>query len=101
MNPIPLLMPELELNKKTLDQLVQYIHAITNRIELIMLRAGLKEILDMVRSRRAELELQENLATRTEKLDTERNKINVFIEVFNTLTGQAGVTSVQRTLLMN
>lgn len=81
-------MPEQQLNNKTLDQLVLYIPAISSRIELTMLRAGLEEILDMVKSRREELELKENLATRLEKQSSEGNKIKLFIEVFNTLTSQ-------------
>lgn len=81
-------MPEQQLNNKTLDQLVQYIPAIASRIELTMLRAGLEEILDMVRSRREELEPKENLTTRLEKPGSEGNKIKLFIEVFNTLTSQ-------------
>ena len=81
-------MSEQQLNNKTLDQLVQYIPAIASRIELTMLRAGLEEILDMVKSRREELELKENLNTRLEKSGSEGNKIKSFIEVFNTLTSQ-------------
>jgi hypothetical protein len=79
-------MPEQQLNNRTLDQLVQYIPAIASRIELTMLRAGLEEILDIVKSRREQLEFKENYETR--KLGSEGNKIKLFIEVFNTLTSQ-------------
>ena len=72
-------MPEQQLTNKTLDQLVQYIPTIASRIELTMLRAGLEEILDMVKSRREELELKENLTTRLEKPGSEGNKIKLFI----------------------
>lgn len=81
-------MPEQQLNNMTLDQLVQYIPAIASRIELTMLGAGLEEILNVVKSRKEELKLQENLATRLEKPGFEGNKIKSFIEVFNTLTSQ-------------
>jgi hypothetical protein len=80
-------MPEQQLNNRTLDQLVQYIPAIASRIELTMLRAGLEEILDIVKSRREQLEFKENYETR--KLGSEGNKIKLFIEVFNTLTSQS------------
>jgi hypothetical protein len=52
-----------------------------------MLRAGLEEILDIVKSRREQLELKENYETR--KLGSEGNKIKLFIGVFNTLTSQS------------
>lgn len=81
-------MPEQQLNNRTLDQLIQHVPVITSRIELTMLRAGLEEILDMVKSRREELELKENLNTRLDKPSSEGNKIKLFIEVFNTLTSQ-------------
>ena len=81
-------MPEQQLNNKSLDQLVQYIPTITSRIELTMLRVGLEEILEMLKARREQLVLEENLTTRLAKPGSEGNKIKLFTEVFNTLSSQ-------------